>query len=255
MIKSYKLLIIIFSAVLFGGFFILSKKKVEAPAGEKRIEIVEENKKNILLENKTEENNIIQNISEPDIPVKFLISVPFTSQAPFGKWDMYHEEACEEASLIMAEYFLQKKKLTPEIAEKEIQDLIAYETKTTGKYEDSSMQELADLGEKYYGLKNLRVVYNFTAEDLKKYLAKGRPIIIPAAGRMLRNPNFKSPGPLYHNLVLTGYDGDTIIANDPGTRKGENYRYDIKILFNAIHDFPGDKTKIETGRKAMIVVE
>ena len=252
MTKFYKsLALIFFIAILFGGFFILFNKKAEAPIEEKSAVALPENKE----EKPVEENNIAQNIFEPSIPAKISISVPFTSQAPFGKWDIYHEEACEEASLIMVAYFLQNKKLTPAIAEKEIQNLIAYEIKTTGKYEDSTAWELAELGEKYYGIKNLRVVYDFIAEDLKKYLAKGKPIIIPAAGRMLKNPNFKYPGPLYHNLVLTGYDGDTIIANDPGTRKGENYRYNIKIIYNAIHDFPGDKTKIETGRKAMIVVE
>lgn len=192
---------------------------------------------------------------EKKLPDKILIDVPFTSQAPFGKWDAYHEEACEEASLLMVAYFLQNKKLTPAIAEKEIQALIAYEIKNTKGYEDSDAEETAKLGVDYYGLKNLRVVYDFTSADLKKYLAQKKPIIIPAAGRLLGNPNFTAPGPLYHNLVLIGYDGDTIITNDPGTRKGQNYRYDIKTLYGAIHDFPGDKNKIETGRKAMIVVE
>lgn len=233
---------------MFSGFFILFNQKAEAPVGENKVEAIEGNKP-------VEKNNAVQNISEINIPAKVLISVPFTSQAPFGKWDIYHEEACEEASLIMVEYFLQNKKLTPAIAEKEIQNLIAYEIKTAEDYKDSTAQELATLGEKYYSIKKFQVVYDFTAEDLKKYLAKGRPIIIPAAGRLLKNPNFKSPGPLYHNLVLTGYDGNTIITNDPGTKKGENYRYNIEIIYNAIHDFPGDKNKIETGRKAMIVIE
>jgi hypothetical protein len=189
------------------------------------------------------------------LPEKIIIDVPFTSQAPFGKWDAYHEEACEEASLLMVAYFVQEKKLTPSVAEKEIQALIAYEIKNTKGYEDSTADQTAKLGADYYGLKNLRVVYDFTMEDLKKYLALGKPIIVPAAGRLLGNPNFKAPGPLYHNLVLIGYDGDTIITNDPGTRKGQNYRYSLKTLYNAIHDFPGDKNRIMTGQKAMIVVE
>jgi len=188
-------------------------------------------------------------------PEKILIDVPFTSQAPFGKWDAYHEEACEEASLLMVAYFAQSKKLTPAIAEKEIQALIAYEIKNTEGYEDSTAVQTAKLGRDYYGLKNLRVVYDFTTKDLKEYLAKGKPIIIPVAGRLLGNPNFTAPGPLYHNLVLIGYDGNTIITNDPGTRNGQGYRYQIKTIYNAIHDFSGDKNKIETGQKAMIVVE
>jgi hypothetical protein len=90
---------------------------------------------------------------------------------------------------------------------------------------------------------------------MKKYLAKRKPIIVPAAGRMLGNPYFTAPGPLYHNLVLTGYDGDTIITNDPGTKRGKDYKYDIGTLYGAIHDFTGNKDDIEKGRKAMIILE
>ena len=100
----------------------------------------EKNKIPIEPENKTQENNILpqdnaavndidqqkksagatrelpKDIATENIPAKILIDVPFTSQAPFGKWDAYHEEACEEASLVMIEYYLQNKKLTPQIA-------------------------------------------------------------------------------------------------------------------------------------------
>ena len=60
---------------------------------------------------------------------------------------------------------------------------------------------------------------------------------------------------LYHNLFLVGYDGDKIIANDPGTKRGESYKYEIDILYNAIHDFTGYLEDMEKGRKAMIVLE
>lgn len=189
------------------------------------------------------------------LPDNILIKVPFTTQAPFAKWDAYHEEACEEASLIMLKYYVDKKNLTPVIAEKEIKKMIAYEIKNYGDYKDSNARQIVQLAHDFYGLNNLKVVYDFSKEDLKKYLSLGNPIIVPAAGRLLGNPNFKAPGPLYHNLVLVGYDGETIIANDPGTRKGEGYTYNMDILYNAIHDFPGDLSQIEKGRKVLIVLE
>ncbi len=242
-----------FLAIIFLGLFFfwlrinknLEKKEIIVTSSDELPAMVPEKKAETKIEI----------IPEKKLPTEILIDVPFTSQAPFGKWDAYHEEACEEASLVMLEYFLQNKKLTPALAEKEIQALIAYEIKTTKNYEDSTAEEVAKLGESYYGIKNLRVVYDFTLEDLKKYLAQKKPIIIPAAGRLLGNPNFKAPGPLYHNLVLVGYADGIIITNDPGTRKGKSYKYDIKTLYNAIHDFTGDKSKIEKGRKAMIVLE
>jgi hypothetical protein len=188
------------------------------------------------------------------VPDKILIDVPFTSQAPYSKWDAYHEEACEEASLIMVRYFLEKKALNPEIAENEIQKLIRFEIDRYGDYMDSDARGVVTLAKDYYGLNNLEVVYDFTKEELKKELAKGNPIIIPAAGRLLGNPNFTAPGPLYHNLVLIGYEGSQFITNDPGTRKGKGYRYDADVFYAAIHDYPGDKNNIIQGRKAMIVI-
>lgn len=219
-------------------------------------EIVTEN--NILVEPESRnEKQIIEKeiLPEKKISESILIEVPFTTQAPFANWDEFHEEACEEASLIMVKYFLDKKALSPEIAEKEIQALIKFQLKEYGDYKDSSAQELVGLADDYYGIKNLKVIYDFSKDDLKKYLSLGKPIIIPAAGRLLGNPNFKAPGPLYHNLVLIGYNKDVIITNDPGTRKGEGYTYNLNILYKAIHDFSGKVEEIEKGRKAMIVIE
>lgn len=197
--------------------------------------------------------------SPSEIPPKIQIDVPFTSQAPLANWDAYHEEACEEASIIMARFFFDKKKITPEIADSEISNMISFEIKNYGDYKDSTASQMIKLADDFYGPlpdgKKLKAIYDIRRQDLKNYLAKGNPIIVPAAGRLLGNPNFTPPGPLYHALVLTGYDGNEIITNDPGTRKGKNYRYNIDILYNAIHDFPGNLNDIENGRKAMIVVE
>jgi len=92
-------------------------------------------------------------------------------------------------------------------------------------------------------------------EDFKKYLSLGNPIIIPVAGQLLGNPYFTPPGPLYHNLVLVGYNGDRIITNDPGTKRGKGYIYDENVLYKATHDFTGKKENIEKGRKAMIIIK
>ena len=198
-------------------------------------------------------NNIATAPASAPLPSKVLINVPFTTQAPLGVWDAYHEEACEEASLIMIKYYLDKKPLTPNVAEQEIQSMIAFET--YGDYKDTNAQQNVHLAADFYGIHNLKVVYDITKDDLKKQLALGKPIIVPAAGQLLGNPNFTPPGPVYHNLVLVGYDGNTIIANDPGTRNGQNYRYNIDTLYNAIHDYPGPNQDITTGRKAMIIIQ
>jgi hypothetical protein len=184
------------------------------------------------------------------------IKVPFLSQAPLGVWDERHEEACEEASLIMLKSFLKNEKLDKTMGEAEIQKIIDFQIEKYGDYTDTSAEETVKLAKDFYGLENLKVVYDFQKDDIKKYLSKGNPIIIPAAGRDLKNPYFTSPGPLYHNLVLTGFTkDDMIITNDPGTKRGEGYLYKLDVLYEAIHDFTGKKEDIGNGKKAMIIVE
>ena len=259
-------IIIVILLIVTGGVFYFSKKenkpkKIETAIPEEIIisedtvdaEIdTEEN-----IENKTRLRQ--EDIEEEKIPDKVLLDVPFTSQAPFAKWDELHEEACEEASIVMVKYFLDKKDLSIQIAEKQIQDLVEFQIKKYGDYKDSNAEQTARLYAEFYsqpkdGVK-MEVVYDFKKDDLKKYLSKGYPIIVPVAGRLLGNPNFTPPGPLYHNLVLVGYEGDNIITNDPGTRKGDGYKYNIDVLYKAIHDFTGKKENIEKGGKAMIVLE
>ncbi len=89
---------------------------------------------------------------------------------------------------------------------------------------------------------------------MKNELAKGYPIIVPMAGRDLGNPYFSGEGPWYHALVIIGYDKTSFITNDPGTRRGEHYRYKYDVLMNAIHDWTGVKENIRDGRKVALVV-
>ncbi|MEA1925689.1 MAG: VanZ family protein [Patescibacteria group bacterium] len=222
------------------------------------IEKQEKERENTQAEKKETENLGIIKIrenAEHQLPLSVLIDVPFSSQAPFGIWDDVHEEACEEMSLIMVKYYLDGNTLTPAIAEKEIQDMKKFQLEQYGHYKDSTMEELVKMAEEYYGIRDLRVIYDFDRQEIKKQLARKKPVIVPTAGRRLGNPNFTYPGPLYHNLVLIGYDENNIITNDPGTRKGKQYQYSIDILYNAIHDFKDSKEKIEQGRKAMVVLE
>ncbi|MCR4279964.1 MAG: hypothetical protein NUV82_00890, partial [Candidatus Komeilibacteria bacterium] len=42
---------------------------------------------------------------EIELPAEYNLDVPFMSQAPHANWDLPYQEACEEASLIMVDYF------------------------------------------------------------------------------------------------------------------------------------------------------
>jgi len=187
-----------------------------------------------------------------------LRNVPFTVQAPFGEWsDEVFQNACEEASIVMAEYWLMGKILTKEIAKQEIISLSKFQKKTIGQSIDTSTEDTEKLLREYYGVTTSEAKKDITLIDIKKALTSGALIIIPADGRKLYNPNYKQPGPTTHMLVIIGYDREKkeFITNDSGTRNGKGYRYKEDILFEAIRDYPtGNHLPIKEGKKGMIVV-
>lgn len=188
------------------------------------------------------------------LPSAYMINnVPFAPQAPYGNWDELHDEACEEAVLTIADYYSTGRNLTADIMENEIKKMVAWEINYFGSHKDLTSFETADMGQKFYGL-NFKVRKVSSMDDIKKEISQNHLVIVPTAGRLLGNPNFRSPGPIYHMLVISGYDGNQIITQDVGTRNGKNYIYHEKVLFNAIHDWNGTPENIEGGQKAMLTV-
>src|SRR3989344_4836525 len=103
-----------------------------------------------------------------------------------------------------------------------ILELVAWETEH-GYPIDVSVGELARIAQEKYGWRAL-VLEVLTESTIREQLNLGRPVIVPAAGRELGNPYFRTPGPLYHMLVIKGYTSDgEFITNDPGTKRGGWY--------------------------------
>lgn len=186
-------------------------------------------------------------------PYSVTLDVPFSPQAPFANWDQLHEEACEEMSLLLVHHFLEGTPLSREQAEAELQALFQWE-QANGYPMDVTVTELGKIAEQYFGYR-FRVIEEPTVEDLKRLLADGHPVIIPAAGRDLKNPYFSGEGPWYHMLVLTGYNEFFFVTNDVGTRRGEGYVYRFKTLMDAIHDWTGIKEEIQIGQRRVLIVE
>ncbi len=185
-------------------------------------------------------------------PVKINLAIPFTSQAPFANWNLPYQEACEEASILMAARFLQGRNIADaNDADQAILELVDYNSTVMQQPIDTTAEQTAALLESYYQLK-AEVIYDWDWDDIKVALAQGYPVIMPAAGRELGNPNFTAPGPLYHMLVIKGYTPEVIITNDPGTRRGADYQYSYETLYNANHDW--NEGAVTTGRKVIIIV-
>jgi hypothetical protein len=197
-----------------------------------------------------------QTINDSPLPAEINLKVPFTSQAPTANWELPYQEACEEAAALMVHYYLQDKIFTSkEATETTIKDIVAFEEDHYGNYKDTTASETARFIKDMWRYQTVDVYTGnkVTLDRIKHELANGNPVIVLAAGRMLGNPNFVAPGPIYHALVIKGYKKNgEIITNDPGTRKGADYVYDPTVLMNAIHDWNGGD--VDNGQKNMIVI-
>lgn len=187
------------------------------------------------------------------LPAEATIDVPFMVQAPLGNWDAVHEETCEEASLMMLKYFLAGQAFgSSDAQEQELQKLVHWEADNDYKV-DVTVAEVSRIARDYYSLHGGRVIENPSVTDIKAEIAAGRPVIVPAAGQVLKNPYFTPPGPKYHMVVIRGYTDTEFITNDPGTRRGKEFRYPHANLMEAMHDW--NSTNILAGRKAVLVFD
>lgn len=189
-----------------------------------------------------------------------LLAVPFSSQAPTGNWkNSMLQNGCEEVSAMMAMAWVNGEKLSPKEAEAKIIAISKYEQKEYGGYIDTAVVDtVARIFIGYYHYDQVEARNNIKVDDIIAALKLGQVVIVPVNGQKLRNPNYTAPGPLHHNLLIKGYDESTkeFITNDPGTRKGQGWRYKSELLFRAIADYPtGDHQKSSEIIKAMIIVK
>lgn len=188
-----------------------------------------------------------------------FFEVPFTVQAPSGNWgDPVYQNACEEASIVMAMRWVEGKSLTAEEAMTEIKALSDYALKNYGHFHDLSAADTARLIQDYYGYFGVAVERDITVNDIKRALAQGKLVIVPVNGRKLPNPFYTLPGPLEHMLVIKGYDPATeeFITNDPGTRRGQDWRYKSEVMEAALQDYPtGFHLPMTAISKVMITVD
>lgn len=199
----------------------------------------------------------------PDAGVN--LAVPFYAQAPEGDWSLPWQEACEEASAILVDAYWQDDPLSVDEMKARILALVMWQTERFGYYEHTTAEETAIVLREVMGYERVEVEHNVGVDEIIKQVRAGRPVIVPLAGRLLGNPYYTAPGPVYHMLVVKGVTDDgQLITNDVGTRHGQNYVYDPAVFEAAMHDAPsGGSTYpegsdpadwIQTGQPAIIIV-
>lgn len=197
-------------------------------------------------------------IASPVISAQNTVSlaVPFTIQAPDGQWVEPWKEGCEEAALLMADAFNDGNReatLPVAQAKADIQKMVDWQIDRFGRHKDIGVDEMAIVAKEYLGYKNVIIKKNSTLNDIKRELSTGRPVIVSAAGRLLKNPYFTPPGPVYHVFLIKGYENGELIVNENGTRQGNGYRYSESVLESALHDY-GEGTDITTNPPAYLVL-
>lgn len=194
-------------------------------------------------------------LSNPALSESVNLAVPFLSQAPKGDWSMPYEEACEEATAIMVDAYYKGRttKFQPDEGDKAILALVAAETRLLGYYKDTSATATARLITSYFHYPHIVLKKNPTVQDIKQALANGYPVILPAYGKALPNPNFRNGGPVYHMVLIKGYLKDgRWITNDTGTRLGSNFLYSQDSLMQANHDW--NNGDVAHGDRVILVV-
>lgn len=196
--------------------------------------------------------------SPSELPAQVLLKVPFTPQAPTANWDELHNEACEEASAIMANAYFsptapKDSLLNPQYVEGEIEKLSTWQQKTFGYHLDITSPEVVRMLKENYGLKGT-LVWNYTERQLKEALASGKLVIVSVNGRLLSNPYYRQPGPIYHMLVLKGYTKDGFVSNDPGTRRGQSYPYRFETIYAAAAEWDHSIGSTDLSKKVAIIV-
>ena len=209
----------------------------------------------VRLEDILEDKKSIDDLPQvqPELPSFINIEMPFYTQAPLSNWDYPWQEACEEASVLLVANVYKGMNLTVNGFNDELLRLVDWEIVTFGAYEHTTIAQTAEMMETNYGLETV-IHDNPTFEDFQEILAAGHLIIAPFAGQHLGNPNYKNGGPVYHMMVVKGYDADKMqmVTHDVGTRNGADYVYDWETINFALHDW--DDNDILLGEPRIIEV-
>lgn len=207
-----------------------------------------------VLEIQTPKQEIFIEENPQKLPPAVTIAAPFYPQAPDGKWVLPRAEACSEANLVLAAYYLKNKSLSKDQFKKDIIELTKIQQKAFGTYIEIPLQDLKALYDTFYvGVWSSRILENPNIDDIKEQLKQGKLIIVPTAGRKLNNPHFFGDGPRFHTVLIRWYDETNFYTNEVWMMNGENFAYKQDVIMNAIHDLV--KWDITQWAKRVLVIE
>src|SRR3989339_1548446 len=188
------------------------------------------------------------------LPETLVLAVPFTDQAPTGRWD--RNEDCEETSIAMAHAYFEgnrEDKLTIALAQEYIGRLRKWEAANIGYNADTGAYATSSMAEGTFGM-TVRQIRDYTEDDLKKELSKNHVVLLPVNARLLGNPTYQESGPFYHMIVVRGYDTSGFIINDPGTTQGNGMFYSFETLKKASADWNNSAKIMDSTIKIALIL-
>lgn len=185
--------------------------------------------------NKENANQDFEKKEKKELPTNFFLDVPFVMQAPFANWDE-HNESCEEAGLLLANYFYRNEKLSKDTANEELKEMVAFQKNNYGAELDIYAMEMAKLATDFYGYDEPRV-FKATKQSIVQEIVSGNPVIVPTTAAFLKPEKNDYPEMGYHVVVIVGYDETGYIVHDPGTYTGENTHYSYLVMEKAMADY------------------
>jgi len=198
------------------------------------------------------EVDVLDSIEE--IKKEINLDIPFTSQAPTTNWEQPYQDACEEASILMVDYYYSEEKLPKkEEIENILKEMVNWQEKNWEGHFNLSVNKVQELVKYFFGY-TTEIIKDLDIEKIETYLDNGIPVIVPANGKELDNPNFSNGGPEYHMLVIKGYTKENFITNDPGTRNGFNFVYTKENLLHSIADWDTKKSHTNMGFKNGLII-
>lgn len=232
-----------------------TKEIPEPEAEEQEKEEIDTENEEVIAELEDIENDDTRVVVAENLPEEINLAIPFFAQAPDGDWALPWKEACEEASIVLAAYFLNGKKLTLAQFKEDVFAIVKLENQLFGDYIDTTIEQTAEVFEKFYGIGTTKIIDNPTIEQIKAELVQGHPIVAPFAGKKLGNSYFTSGWPRYHMLVIRWYDDTYFYTNDVGTKHGENFPYTYATIMDALHDLVREgEWDISEGAKRILVL-
>jgi hypothetical protein len=192
----------------------------------------------IVMEDKLEQKISSQMVAPIEETAPEAQKVPFVSQAPYGLWTDPWASFAEEASAFMAFLWAnQEEAPTREIVGQALLSLKEWEELNLGTYKDTDLTQTLRILTEFYGLQ-AQISYEVSRETMMAALEEGGILIIPV--KNFESPHYGEPGPVFHTLVITAYQGEDFIVNDPGTIRGEAAVYPMQKILESLQDLNGE---------------